>query len=125
MPYETIWEDEGVYWRFFDQVTGREILQANLDIYMDCRFRSLKYQILNFLESTDFDITAEDVASIAAYDNELAGGAPEMRVAIVATREEIDELHDVYDSETVHSPWETGIFRELREARGWVLIREV
>lgn len=120
MPYDTRWEAKGLYWRFHGEVSGREILQSNLDAYGDPRFEDLKYQIADFLEIELLEMEPIEVKKIAYLDNAAAKSNPRIRVAIVAQRESIEKYAALVEGYSGYSHWETEVFENLGEARAWL-----
>ena len=120
MPYTTEWEQHGVYWRYWGTVSGKELIDSNLDIYGDERFDAMKYQIVDFLQIDAFQVTRDDMLKIAAYDRAAALSNPRVKVAVVAKITAIKFLTALYDAENIKSPWETRMFDSVEQARSWV-----
>jgi hypothetical protein len=120
MPYVTTWEESGVVWTFRGRVTGDEILRANQEIHRDPRFERLTYQIVDFTAVDRFDVTEDDMATIAALDRAAARDRPSVRVAVAAADEVIKDLSAFYDAVMVGSPWHQRIFDSMTEAREWL-----
>jgi hypothetical protein len=55
--YELIWEDRGLFTRFWDTVTGDEYVKSHLDGYSDPRFESIEYAPDIFSDSVVFEVT--------------------------------------------------------------------
>ena len=55
--YELIWEDRGLFTRFWDTVTGDEYVKSHLDGYSDPRFESIEYALDIFSDSVVFEVT--------------------------------------------------------------------
>lgn len=53
-------------------VTGQEIIEANNKIYTRENLLSLKYKIIDRSNCTDYQVTAEEIKSIAAQDIEAS-----------------------------------------------------
>ena len=120
MPYSTEWKKKGVHWTFTGIVTGREILQVNLDAYGDKRFDDLRYQLVDFSEASSFDVTETEVKVIAFEDMAAARSNPRIKVALVAPQGIIRKLSEFYARQTDPSPWETKIFDTVKEAKQWL-----
>jgi hypothetical protein len=120
MPYEETWEEKGLVWKFFGDVTGDEILRALLKRNMDCRFRRMQYMIFDFTSMDGYDVSEGDALKAAEYDAELHGLAPGLRIAIVATRGEVFEMTKLYSKNTTETSWEVKIFPELQLAKNWL-----
>ncbi len=122
MPYELIWEDRGVLWRFRDVVTGDELVQANLDIYSNSRFESMEYELAIFLDSVVFEASTETVRLVAELDASASKRNPKVLLAIVASQMVIRGLANLYrlQSEVAGSTWKTEFFETEEEARRWL-----
>jgi hypothetical protein len=120
MPYEVQWESRGVYWRFFGKVSGREVMQSNLEVYGDSRFEELKYQIADFLAIESLEMNPSEVKKIAYMDKAAANSNPQIRVALVANPDTLITHIDLHTDYAVYSPWETEVFETLEEARTWL-----
>ena len=124
MPYELIWEDRGVLWRFRDVVTGDELVQANLDIYSDPKFESIEYELAVFSDSVVFKASSETVRRVAEMDARASKRNPKIVVAIVASQRVIQGLANLYrlQHEAVGGSWTTEYFETEEEARRWLAI---
>lgn len=65
MPYELIWEPNGVYRRYFGHVTIEERQRSFDDICSDPRFDSLRYTITDYLGVEGYEITPQATEAIA------------------------------------------------------------
>jgi hypothetical protein len=65
MAYDLVWEDNGVYWKYSGNVTGKEIIDASTTIYGDARFITLKYKFADFTDVEDFKMDKSQLALIA------------------------------------------------------------
>ncbi len=120
MPIEETWEEKGLHWKFFGDVSGDEIIRALLKRNMDCRFRRMQYMIFDFTSIEGYDLSDEDALKAAEYDSELHGLAPGLRIAIVATRDDIDKATNLYNQNTLDTSWKVKSFNESQAARDWV-----
>jgi hypothetical protein len=114
------WEAHGVHWRYWDSVSGEELIRSNLEIYGDERFDTMKYQLVDLTGVSEFNVTRDEMLKIAAYDRAAALSNPRVRVAVVASNKAIKTLTQLYNAENTSSPWETRLFDSLQEARTWV-----
>ncbi len=122
MPYELIWEDRGVLWRFRYVVTGDELVQANLDIYSDPRFESIEYQLAIFSDSVVFEASSETVRYVAGLDAGASKKNPKVVVLVVASQTVIRGLANLYriQHEVTGGPWKMEYFKTEEEARRWL-----
>ncbi len=120
MSYSTEWETQGVHWRYWDTVSGEELIRSNLEIYGDERFDTMKYQIVDLSRINAFDVTRDQMLKIAAYDRAAALSNPRVKIAVVSRINSVTALARLYHAENIQSPWETRLFETLQEARDWV-----
>ncbi len=120
MPCEVHWEDGGFYWRFSGRVVGDEILRLSLGLFMDPRFRGMKYVILHAFNVSDYQVSAEETRKLAEYNAEVAGLAPGLKLAVVADRGEMEEQASWFAREMADYSWEVAVFQDLETAREWV-----
>ncbi len=122
MPYELIWEDRGVLFRFRDVVTDDELVQCNLDVYADPKFESIEYELAIFPDSMVFEASVATVRRVAEMDVEASGRNPKIVVAIVATQRVIRGLANLYrlQTEATGGLWKTAHFKTEEEARRWL-----
>ena len=120
MPYETIWEEKGVYWKYSGILTGDDILQSNIGIYGDSRFDNLRYQLVDMLDVESFDVDTEAMEEVTAMDAGASQTNPRLVVALVATQVQAKRLVELYETTTGGAPWETAIFESVEEARVWI-----
>ncbi|RLC10285.1 MAG: hypothetical protein DRI57_20635 [Deltaproteobacteria bacterium] len=119
MPYKTIWEEKGVFWQYSGNVTGEELFQTALDLYEDQRFDDIRYLLVDFYDIKQYDGSAKLVEKIAAMNMGAAYTNPRVKVAIVAVKDQIRSLANLYASISRTSPWKTRIFDNLSDARLW------
>lgn len=126
MPFENIWERNGIRMHFSGEMSPSDILNANLDFYGDHRSDTARYQILDTLDVTSL---ADDMPGYASVMEILAGmdaaaslSVGNLMVALVSTHEGAIDLFKTYAgiSEEIQSGWRTGIFHDMAAARRWI-----
>lgn len=120
MPYTTTWTQIGVIWTYSGILTGQEALQSNLEIYGDERFDDLHYQIADFTDVTDNQISELHTKKIAYLDRAAAQTNPRIKVAIVMNNEHFLDTADVYSELSKNSPWQLKVCHSLEEAEIWL-----
>ena len=119
MPFENIWEENGVYRKYHDRVNGEEVCQAMEDVHGHELFDSVRYVINDYLNITECDLTTSDIVSLAALDRAAALSNPHIKIAIVATESTIHMLAKLYGDLIDASPYTSEVFTNLDEARVW------
>lgn len=119
MPYTIAWETEGLYRRYFGDVTHGERRSSLNEIYADPRFDGARYVISDYQGVQNFERSLEATRELAAFHIGPQFTKPHMVIAAVATREDIvAELRAFMDLKCVLWPYE--IFETLKAARAWV-----
>lgn len=120
MPYEAIWEDKGIYWKYQGILTGDDLLQSNMNIYGDSRFDNLRYQLVDMLDVESFDVETEAMEAVTAMDEAASQTNPSLIIAVVSAHIQAKQLVELYETTTGGAPWETEIFESVEEARAWI-----
>jgi len=121
MPYKNIWEDNGVYRKYSNHITGQEILQAAQDVHGHALFDSIRYVINDLLEVTKHDISPHEIRSLAAIDKAASITNSNIKIAIVATIPTIHAFSSLYSELINKTPFSCEIFTCIGKARKWVI----
>lgn len=122
MPYRTIWEDKGIVWEFYGDVTAQEIEDANDGFYRDLRSDDAKYQIVDATKVTSVEWNELQINITAAYDIGASHSIKNLKMAYVATDEEtIYKLEKYIEvSRRLNSNWHFKGFQNIKDAREWI-----
>ena len=120
MPYTTTWTSNGVIWTYSGVLTGQEALQSNIEIYGDERFDDLDYQIADFTQVTENQISEIHTKKIAYLDQAAAETNSRIKVAIVIEDSSFLNTADIYSELSQNSPWQLKVCHSLEEAEAWV-----
>jgi len=120
LPYKNNWKDNGLDRVFSTMTTGKEILESNLALHGDSRFQSIKYIINDFSAVVDFNVTDHDIEIISTIDNVSAASKDELKIAIVATNEDLIKWIYLYLEKMEGSLYECQIFNQYDDALQWV-----
>ncbi|MBN4076265.1 hypothetical protein JYT16_00960 [Gemmatimonas aurantiaca] len=120
MSYTSHWEPDGILCVFSGPLTDEDVRAANEEFYSDKRSLSCKYQIGDYLNVTDVDITVEVVREAARLDKIKSKEVPGIKVALITTRSVMKGLCRVYELSGGEDAWETQIFETEAEAREWI-----
>lgn len=61
---------------------------------------------------------------VAACDQAAAMSNPNIKVAVVASGQNLETLAMIYKEQLRDSPWQVGVFNNVEAAQGWAHIRE-
>ncbi|MFW2372445.1 MAG: hypothetical protein ACN4GM_04935 [Gammaproteobacteria bacterium] len=120
MSHQNTWEENGLYRKFSDKISGEEILTSNLAIHGDARFDDIRYVINDFTQVVKFEAAEIDILKIATIDNVGAISNSYLKIAIVATSESVLDWIHQYCKQMQDSPLECKIFESVNDAYGWV-----
>ena len=104
----------------YDLVTGDEIIEANNRVYSHDAFATLKYQLIDRTNCTDFQVSNEDIEKIAAQDIEAAMTNPHIIVAFVSTTDLQYGITRMYQAHVGERGFLTGLFRDRASAQQWL-----
>ena len=84
---KTLEHGEGIEMIYFGTVQGKEIIQIRNQIYRDkYKTEQYKYFIINKLQCTEYDVTADDILSIVKLDIQAATINPNIIMAIIESK---------------------------------------
>ena len=120
MPYTTTWTRNGVIWKYTGVLTGQEALQSNLDIYGDARFDELRYQIADFTDVSENQISEAYTKKIAYLDRAASQTNPNIKVAVIMENSDFIDTADIYTEFSKNSPWQVKVCHSREEADAWL-----
>ena len=94
---------------------------ARRDLHADPRFVQTRYQLCNMLKVTHYTLTSQAVRAAARMDEEISQRFPGRQVAILIDGPVAYGLARMYQLHAPRSQWDTQIFRNESEARGWLM----
>ena len=124
MSYETFWEEKGIRWVFTGILTSEDLLRSNLELYEDERFDTIEYELADFTGIESYAATAETIRRVARMDRDQSVRNPELKVALIATKDVHRGLAQVYALSGGDTPWSIGVFETEEEARVWLAGRQ-
>ena len=119
MPYKLDWEHNGIYWKYYGNVSGKEIIEASTAIYGDQRFDSLKYKLVDFLDVENIKMDKDEVALIAFQHRSAERSNPYVKNAIVIKPSGC-EMANNFAAFFSDSSWDVQLFQNLDEANNWL-----
>jgi hypothetical protein len=120
MPFETIFEDQGIFWKMSGVVNSDDINEVNKILYGHPDFDVLRYIIFDYTEADDFQMEVPEVIKVAAMDGAAALTNPKIRIAIVTQNENLLKAIQVFNNFRGGHPWETKVCDTVDEAREWL-----
>ena len=122
MPIQIKYIHDGIGIEFIGSgvVTGAEIKEARQEIYRDEVLQKLRYQIVDRTDITEFDVSNEDIRSMAEKDKTIAKDHPDIVVAIVSASDLQYGISRMYQAHAGESAFVTEIFRDRESADKWI-----
>lgn len=122
MPYRTKWEERGIVWEFFGEVTGAEIDRANNEFFSNPRSERALYQIVDATGVTGTDWNARDAHVIAAKDFGANRMIKDLKLAFIVSDPDFSALVDEYVeiSRNLATTWVFERFDDMEGARAWL-----
>ena len=118
--YKFEWEDNGAYWKYHGNVSGREIINASKVIYGDPRFDDLKYKLVDFLDVDTINMDENEVTEIACQHRAAEKSNSNIKNAIVARLGSVTELANKFAALFSDSCWEVQVFQDRDKANKWL-----
>lgn len=119
MAHFLTWEPRGVYAKFVGACSGADVSRAFEGLSGDARCDDLHYAIFDYLDVAQVGITESELETVAALDIGLAYSLPSLRVASVATDEQVLAFWKRFIA-LEKMPGRHGIFPTVSAARDWL-----
>lgn len=87
MPYDLVWEPEGVHKRFSGFVTARQFIQSVEQTQRDSRFDEIHYIINDLSEITGHELSEQVLTHLAAINYGAYASNPNCRIVYVTTED--------------------------------------
>jgi hypothetical protein len=122
MPYEIIWEENGVVQHFFGDVSFQDIKTSDEAIYGDERFDSIKYLIIDNEGVTEPRFDQEGATELAYTNNVAHLYKPVLKVAFICTKQCVENQVKFYIKTMLEigSTWKFKMFDSMAAARAWI-----
>lgn len=120
MAYEYTWEPEGLYRKFFGDVSGEDILKSNFELHEDPKFEKIQYIINDFTEMVSHSIEIVHTKVYATVDDVISNSKGRLKIALVAIQADHVELAKSYSDQMEDKLFECKIFDTVEDARKWI-----
>lgn len=121
MPYVIQWESEGVYTKYWGDLTVEELNEALRSKRDDPRMPNCRYSISDFLDVTQTSVTKFAVLLLAAKDHDSEAVSRSIKIAHVMDNAGLKDLSLTYKkSPLIRDSLMVDIFDTLEDARAWV-----
>ena len=116
MPYVNEWKEKGLHRTFSGDITGKEVLIANLNIQGHERFDEINYVLNDFSAIKSFNISDIHVSEVSTMDNIAAQSNDRLKIIIVANNEGFLKFVDMYLAQMEDSPFDCVVFHDMESA---------
>ena len=96
MPYNIIWEENGVVVQFTGIFDFETNVNANCQVWEDPRCTGIRYAIWNASEISESRMTENDFSTLAMQDNIGSLRIPALKMALIAKDKKTRRLFDFY-----------------------------
>ncbi|MEJ2534225.1 MAG: hypothetical protein P8008_01805, partial [Gammaproteobacteria bacterium] len=90
------------------------------DVEGNPRFNLLCYVINDLLEVVEHDLSPRNIEVLAAVDRAAALSNPNLKIAVVSTMPEVQDMYSPYTEIKADIPFFCEQFTRIDEARKWV-----
>lgn len=122
MPIEIEYtpDDIGIIFKAVGAVTGKEIIEGNINVFNNPRFKHLKYWIVDRSACTDYNVKTADVEKIASIDNAAAENNPDLLMALVSETDLQFGVSRMFEAQISEPGFKTKVFRSRDAAEEWI-----
>lgn len=120
MPYELVWEPEGVLNRLSGVVSAREFIRSIEKIQGAPQFHEASYVINDFSDVTEREIGQQALEHLAAFHFGVLAYHPNCRMIFVTNDQEFMTLINKALRSTKFSSYPVQVLPTLAEARDWL-----
>ncbi|MDR0777158.1 MAG: hypothetical protein LBE81_11060 [Azonexus sp.] len=120
MPYEIIWEPEGVLVTFSGRVTARDLINSARQMHADGRFDERHYVINKLPDDAGWELSEEAFVELSALHYGAYASHPNCRIVFVTTDATLAELIKRILTAPEMASYEIAVFDSPSTARNWL-----
>ncbi|MDR1995448.1 hypothetical protein [Azonexus sp.] len=120
MPYEIIWEPEGVLVTFSGRVTARDLINSVRQMHADGRFDERHYVINELPDDAGWELSEEAFVELSALHYGAYASHPNCRIVFVTTDATLAELIKRILTAPEMASYEIAVFDSPSTARSWL-----
>ena len=121
--YEIEWADNGIYWKYCGDVSGKEIIEVSQLIYGDPRFAKLKYKLVDFLDIDTIDLSKDEAAKIVRLHKTAVLSNRNIETAVVSSSN--SELANKFTYFFSSLCWEFLVFQDREKGHNWFASKSI
>lgn len=116
--HEILWENNGVYWKYHGDISGKEIIEVSKLIYGDPRFRNIKYKLVDFLDIESIKLSKDEVEEIVNLHRAASLSNTNIENAVVTSSN--GELANKFAVFFSNLCWEFYVFQDREKGNKWL-----
>lgn len=116
--YKIEWADNGLYWQYYGDISGKEIIEVSRLIYGDPRFAKVKYKLVDFLDINSINLSKDEEADIVGLHKAAALSNGNIESAVVACSN--GELANKFTYFFSSLCWEFFVFQDREKGNSWL-----
>jgi len=116
--YKIEWANNGIYWQYYGDITGKEIIEVSQLIYTDPRFSKLKYKLVDFLDIDSISLSKVETAEIVDLHKAAALSNGNIENAVVTSSN--GELANKFAFFFSSLCWEFFVFQDRDKGSNWL-----
>jgi len=117
-------DGRGILITFSGNIEANEIEDLQKQINSDASFPKLRYQIWDYSEAEEINLSIENIQNIAMQTAIASTANPKLRIAIIPRKSSHNVLGKTFHTfEKVWGSYESKSFRDVDSAREWGLSR--
>lgn len=123
MPIDLLIQpDGGVIYHGSGTLTGQDLFPLEKELYAsEESIRSLRYEIADLREVTEFCLSKSDMETLAFQDSHALRTNPSLKIAVVAPDAMTFGMNRMYEAYIAADVEErVQVFSDMKEARAWI-----
>ena len=122
MPIEIHYTDDniGVIFCAVGEVTGKDIIESEKEIFQSKDFVNLKYWIVDRSRCTKYEVSSDEVKLIAQIDNEAAKINPNLLMVLISETDLQQGMSRMYQAYIDEAGFKTMVLRDRETAKEWI-----
>jgi len=121
--YEVEWGDKRVYWKYYGDISGSEIIEISQLVYGDPRFAEIKYKLVDFLDIDSINLSRVEAAKIVKLHKAAALSNRNIENAVVACSNA--ELANKFTFFFSSLCWEFFVFQDREKGNNWFASKSI